>query len=379
MKVISQTDTASLPGMPDLNKLLAPFQKANVRRSVFQLINTLVPYIALWVLMVFSLRISYPLTLGLAVIASGFLVRLFIFFHDCGHGSFLPTVKANKVVGFWLGVLVFTPGEQWWHSHAIHHATSGNLDKRGVGDVATLTLDEYYENRWFGRLGYRLFRNPLVMFGLGPAFSFFLMNRLPLPHYGKKETSSVIFTDLALLALAGTISLIIGFKAYLMIQAPIMMIGGTMGIWLFYIQHQFENPYWERNESWNYVASALLGSSYLKLPRILNWFSGSIGFHHIHHLSPRIPNYNLSHAHENIPVIQKWANVVTLKQGLLYTRLKLWDEPLHKMIGFSRARFQAEKKPAKSEKRAPPRPARGSFVRFLTTRLKNETMDLPNE
>ncbi len=330
-----------LPQMPEINRLLAPYQKSNVRHSIFQLLNTLLPYAALWVLMAFSLKISYALTLALAVVASAFLVRIFIFFHDCGHNSFFPSVKANKAVGFWLGVLVFTPGEQWWHSHAIHHATSGNLDKRGTGDVNTLTVDEYYESRWFGRLGYRLFRNPLVMFGLGPAFTFLLMNRLPFPHYGKKEARSVLLTDLAILALGTAISLVIGVKGYLMIQIPIMLIGGTAGIWLFYVQHQFEDPYWERSENWNYVASALLGASYLKLPRVLQWFSGNIGFHHVHHLSPRIPNYNLESAHENIPVINDWARVVELNESLRMTRLKLWDESIKKMVGFGKARWMS--------------------------------------
>ncbi len=342
MKSPSSNTTDALPTMGELNKLLGPYQQASTRHSVFQLITTLVPYIALWIMMVFSLRISYALTLLLAVVAAGFMVRLFIFFHDCGHNSFFSSTRANKIVGFWLGVLTFTPSQQWWHSHAIHHATNGNLDKRGVGDVTTLTVDEYYESHLFGRLGYRFFRNPLVMFGLGPIFSFILMNRLPFPFYGKKETTSVILTDLAMLLVGTLISLVIGFKAYLMIQIPIMLVGGTAGIWLFYVQHQFEDPYWERSGNWNYVAAALLGSSFLKLPWLLNWFSGSIGYHHVHHLSPRIPNYRLSKAHDGIPLIQKWTKVVTLKQGLQYTRLKLWDEPVRQMVGFVKSRHRQE-------------------------------------
>jgi acyl-lipid omega-6 desaturase (Delta-12 desaturase) len=329
----------SLPKMAELNGLLAPYQKSSTRHSILQLVTTLVPYVFLWVLMAFSLRVSYALTLALAVVAAAFLVRIFIFFHDCGHNSFFPSVKANKTVGFWLGVLLFTPGEQWWHSHAIHHATSGNLDKRGTGDVTTLTTDEYYQSRWFGRLGYRFFRNPLVMFGLGPFFSFLIMNRLATPKYGQRETRSVVLANLAILGLATTISLVIGVKGYLMIQVPVMMMAGAAGIWLFYVQHQFENPYWEHTEKWDYVASALLGASYLKLPGLLNWISGSIGYHHIHHLSPRIPNYNLARAHENTPLIQKWTRVISLQDGLRYTRLKLWDEPLHRLVGFGESQF----------------------------------------
>jgi omega-6 fatty acid desaturase (delta-12 desaturase) len=191
-----------LPTMAELNRILKPYQKSDTRHSVLQLANTLIPYFGLWYLMVRSLEVSYALTLALAVVAALFLVRVFIFFHDCGHNSFFPTIKANKLVGFWLGVLTFTPGEHWWHSHAIHHATSGNLDKRGTGDVTTLTQEEYLEAKWSRRAGYAFFRNPLVMFGLGPLYMFLLMQRLPVPNYGKKQTMSVVWTNLAILAIA---------------------------------------------------------------------------------------------------------------------------------------------------------------------------------
>lgn len=329
-----RTLPADFPKMSELNKALAPYQKSSVRHSIWQLINTLVPYIIMWVLMYFSLRISYALTLLLAVVASGLMMRLFIFFHDCGHNSFFPTVKANKFVGFLLGILVFTPGEQWWHSHAIHHATSGNLDKRGTGDVTTLTVDEYHSYHLMGRLGYRFFRNPLVMFGLGPIYMFLIEHRLPLPRYGKRETLSVLWTNLGIAAVAIAISLVIGFKAYVMLQLPILLMGGSAGIWMFYVQHQFEDPYWERSENWDYVASALLGASYYQLPKVLQWFTGNIGFHHVHHLSPRIPNYNLEPAHENIPAIKKWARVIRFGQDVRTTRLKLWDETVKRMVGF---------------------------------------------
>lgn len=323
-----------LPSMAELNKLLAPYQKADTRHSLIQLANTLIPYFALWYLMIRSIEISYALTLGLAVIAALFLVRVFIFFHDCGHNSFFPSTKLNKQVGFWLGVLVFTPGEQWWHSHAIHHATSGNLDKRGTGDVQTLTLEEYLEAKWSSRLGYAFFRNPFVMFGLGPIFMFILMHRFPIPRYGKKETMSVIWANLAIAAIATVMSLLVGFKTYVMIQLPIMWIAGAFGIWLFYIQHQFEETYWERDPEWNYVASALPGASFYKLPGLLQWFSGNIGYHHIHHLSPRIPNYRLDQAHDNSPLIQKWARQIDFGEGWRALRLRVWDEPIRRMRGF---------------------------------------------
>ena len=305
-----------------LNPVLAPYQKSTYRRGIWQLINTLVPYAVLWYLMYRSLAISYWLTLGLSVIAAGFMVRIFIFFHDCGHNSFFPSTKVNKRAGFWLGVLTFTASEHWWHSHAIHHATSGNLDKRGTGDVTTLTLEEFYDQTWLKKLGYRFFRNPLVMFILGPTFMFFIMHRLPLPNYGRKYTINVYLANLAILAMAVSLSLLMGWQAYLMIQMPVMMIGGTAGIWLFYIQHQFEDTYWDRNENWNYVASALLGASFYKLPKILEWFSGNIGYHHIHHLSPRIPNYNLATCQKQSPVLQKWTRVVTIPESIRAVRLK---------------------------------------------------------
>jgi omega-6 fatty acid desaturase (delta-12 desaturase) len=331
---LNPTSEERLPTMAELNPILAPYQKADVRKAVWQIANSLGPYLLLWAAMIYSLRVSYWLTLGLSVAAAGFLVRIFIIFHDCGHNSFLPSTKANKIVGFWAGVLVFTPGEQWWHSHAIHHATSGNLEKRGNGDVTTLTLEEFYESTWLNRLGYRFFRNPLIMFLLGPIFMFLIMHRLPLPRYGKKETASVMWANLAILGIATALSLLIGVKAYLAIQLPVIILAGMGGIWLFYVQHQFENVYWEHSERWNYVASALQGASFLRLPRLLQWFSGNIGFHHIHHLSPRIPNYNLEACHSGSPLIQKWTSVLTVGDAMRATALKVWDETVRKMVGF---------------------------------------------
>jgi acyl-lipid omega-6 desaturase (Delta-12 desaturase) len=325
-----------LPSMADINRMLAPYQKADTRHSILQLANTLVPYVVLWVLMVISFNYSYWLTLLLAIPASLFMVRIFIFFHDCGHNSFFPSKKWNKLVGFWLGVLVFTPGEHWWHSHAIHHATSGNLDKRGTGDVETLTQDEYLQAKWSKRFGYRFFRNPLVMFGLGPIFMFLIMHRLAVPSYGKKEDRSVLLTNIAILAVAGVISYFIGFYHYLLIQLPLIWMGGGIGIWLFYVQHQFEETYWERDPDWNYVASALLGASFYKLPSVFQWFSGNIGYHHIHHLSPRIPNYLLEKAHNNSPLIQRWARKIEWGAGWKTTRLKAWHELEKKMADFPR-------------------------------------------
>lgn len=334
---MSQTYPSDLPSMADFNRELAPFQNATTRRSLLQLVGTLIPYFALWGLMIYSLRFSYALTLALAVAAGGLLVRIFIFFHDCGHNSFFPSTRWNKNVGFWLGVLVFTPSEHWWHSHAIHHKTSGNLDKRGVGDVTMLTLTEYQQSSWLKKLGYRLFRHPLVMFGLGPFYMFILSHRVPYPVHGKKETRSVWLANLAILAVAVGMSLLIGWREYLMIQLPVILIGAMAGIWMFYVQHQFQGGYWARSGDWNYASSAMLGASFYKLPRLLDWFSGSIGYHHIHHLSPRIPNYNLRAAQQASPLVQKYERVITLGDSLKTPGLKLWDEANQCMVGFPRA------------------------------------------
>jgi acyl-lipid omega-6 desaturase (Delta-12 desaturase) len=350
---VNTNEQKALPSMAELNKILTPYQKADMRKSIIQLVNTLVPYFILWYLMIRSLEVSYLLTLVLAVFAALFLVRVFIFFHDCGHNSFFPSKKANKIAGFLFGVLTFTPGEHWWHSHAIHHATSGNLDKRGTGDVKTLTQEEYLEARWSKRLGYRFFRNPLVMFGIGPLFMFLIMHRLDIPHYGKKQTMSVVWTNLALLGVATVMSLLIGVQNYLMIQIPVIWMAGAFGIWLFYVQHQFEETYWERDPEWNYVASALLGASFYRLPGLLQWFSGNIGYHHIHHLSPRIPNYQLDKAHESSPLIQGFTKQINFGYGWRMIRLKVWDEPIHKMTGFPKRKDEKYYSQAKTRTRTP--------------------------
>ena len=318
--------------------MLSHYQGGDDRYSMLQMTSTLFLYIVLWVLMVLSLQVSYLLTLALSIIAASFLVRIFIFFHDCGHNSFFSSIKANRIAGFFLGVLVFTPSLQWWHSHAIHHASSGNLDKRGIGDVDTMTVSEFRNSTSFKRAWYCFFRHPFTLLVLGPFFSFIIIQRLPLPHFGKKENLNVLWTNLAILALAAGISLVIGFKAYLMIQIPVMVLAGAAGIWLFYVQHQFAGVYWARKKDWNYVSSALLGASYYNLPGVLQYISGSIGFHQIHHLSPRIPNYKLAAAYRNNPVIQQWTQSIGLGESLQFINLKLWDEDNRRLIGFNNLR-----------------------------------------
>jgi len=314
-------------------KLVAPYAHSDLRRSLGQLANSLLPYLALWGLMIWSLRISYLLTLALVIPAAGFLVRLFIIFHDCGHGSFFKSNTVNRWVGFFLGVLVFTPSENWWHDHAIHHATAGNLDKRGVGDITTLTVEEYAQGSKWKRLTYGLFRHPLIMFIFGPILVFIIMNRVPSRGAGKRERRSVVLANLTLLAIFLIASVTIGWKAYLMIQLPVMWLAGSIGLWLFYIQHQFEDVYWVRNDQWDFTHAALDGASFYKLPKVIQWFSGNIGYHHIHHLMPRIPNYFLEKCYEDNPDLQ-CPTTFSLRSSLKALSLRLWDEQDHRMVGF---------------------------------------------
>jgi omega-6 fatty acid desaturase (delta-12 desaturase) len=314
---------------------LAPYVKASTKKAIIQILNSVIPYFALWGLMIWSLQTSYWVTLGLAIVAALFLVRIFILFHDCGHNSLFPSKKANQIVGFFLGVIVFTPSEQWWHSHAIHHASSGNLDKRGIGDVMTLTVDEYQSKSKIGKLGYRLLRNPLVMFILGPIYMFLISHRLGLPKFGKRETKFQIYHNLALLAIILLMVALIGWKGFLIIQLPVIWIAGIVGIWLFFLQHQFEGVYWAESADWNFVSSALKGASYYELPKLMQWFSGNIGFHHIHHLSPKVPNYYLEACYKNGEVFQTNIKKISFWEGFKSIGLNLIDQKNNLLIRFS--------------------------------------------
>jgi omega-6 fatty acid desaturase (delta-12 desaturase) len=313
------------------------FARSDTKRSIWQIVNTLVPYVALWVLMVLSLDISYWLTLLLAIPAAGFLVRLFIQFHDAGHGSLFKSPKANEVWGIITGILTFTPFHHWRHEHAVHHASAGDLDRRGVGDVMTLTVEEWLALPPLKRLGYRLYRHPVIMFGLGPLYMFLIAHRFAGRNPSKAARRSVIGTNLAIVALGALISVVIGFKAYLLIQLPLVWLGGIAGVWLFYVQHQFEGVYWEKHENWDYVTAALKGSSYYKLPGILKWFTGNIGIHHVHHLNPRIPNYRLQACHDAVPSLQ--IEPITLLSSLKCLKFRLYDEVNRRLVGFREAKL----------------------------------------
>ncbi len=316
---------------------VAGHQNSVLGRSLWQFASTLTGYVALWVLMILSLRTSYWLTLALACVAAGFMVRIFIIFHDAGHGSYFASRRANDIVGFITGVLTFTPYLQWRRMHALHHATSGDLDRRGPGDVWTMTVEEYLGASRWKRLRYRMVRNPFILFVIGPLYVFLFEYRFPWKASGEKERRGMHLTNLALAAIMLVMSLTIGFKAYLLIQLPVHMIAGAVGMWLFYVQHQFEDVYWERQEEWDFTRAALAGSSFYRLPKVLQWFTGNIGFHHIHHLSPAIPNYNLERCHNASPIFQE-VKPVTLWSGMKALTFRLWDERQGKLVGFGRLR-----------------------------------------
>ena len=314
-------------------QVVAKYQHPDLRRSVWQMVNTLIPYCLLWYMMYRSLEVSYWMTLALAVPTAGFMVRIFIIFHDCGHGAFFKSQRANNFWGFVTGVLTLTPYYGWRHEHATHHATAGDLDRRGVGDIKTLTVKEYLALPPLKRLKYRLYRNPLVMFIFGPLFVFVIQQRFVPRGSRKRERYSVYWTNLALGGIAAVMSLTIGLNAFVLVQLPIIMISSGTGIWLFYVQHQYEGVYWERHDNWSYLAVAIQGSSFYKLPKVLQWFTGNIGFHHVHHLSPRIPNYYLERCHNADPIFQE-VKAITFWPSLKSLSFRLWDEDRHQLVGF---------------------------------------------
>ena len=304
-------------------------------KSSWQLLNTLGPYGVLWALMILTLRWGYPywITLALAVVAAGILVRVFILFHDCCHGSFFTSRRANTILGYVTGVLTFTPFEDWRRVHNRHHATAGDLDRRGAGDIWTMTTDEYLSAPLRKRLAYRFYRNPFILLGPGALLLFLFLQRFPNKGAGIRERRSVAYTNFAILIVVGMATWTIGLPAYLLIQLPIIVIAGSVGLWLFYIQHQFENAYWVRHDSWDPMRVALEGSSYFKLPRILQWFTGNIGLHHIHHVRPGIPNYNLQRCQDAVPAFQA-VQPVTLKRSFRSLRLSLCDVKKQKLVSF---------------------------------------------
>ena len=293
-------------------------------RSAWQIANSVIPFFVGWYLMYKSLAVGYWLTLLLAVPTAGFMVRMFIIFHDCCHGSFFKSIKANDRLGLVLGVLVLTPFYQWKHSHAIHHATAGDLDRRGTGDVYTMTVEEYLAAPWYRKLGYRIMRSPFILFTVGAVIVFALTHRFWEKNAGRRERSSVVWTNIAIAAVVGWLVIEIGWAAFLLVELPILLIACGAGVWLFYVQHNFDTTYWVRHENWDFFKAGMSGSSFYKLPKVLQWFTGNIGFHHIHHLSPKIPNYKLEACHNENPDFQ--VEPLTIRRSLKSLMYRLWDE-----------------------------------------------------
>ncbi|MBK9129642.1 MAG: fatty acid desaturase [Phycisphaerales bacterium] len=317
--------------------IVANYQQPHAGRATWQLVTTLGSYLAVWFLIYLTLDVSWWLTVPLALLAGGLLVRVFIIFHDCGHGSFFASRFANDFWGCVTGLLTFTPYYHWRGEHAIHHGATGDLERRGVGDIWTMTVQEYIESSRWKRFSYRLARNPFVLFVLAPVVLFLIVQRFPRKGATKVERHSVWWMNFAALVFVATMSLVFGLVPFILLQLFVMMVAGSAGVWLFYLQHQFEDVYWERSENWDYAAAALQGSSFFKLPRILQWFSGNIGFHHIHHLSPRIPNYNLERCHHSDPMFQE-VKPMTLFGSIKSLGLRLWDESSKKLVGWRHVR-----------------------------------------
>ena len=312
---------------------VAKHQAASPWRARWQVINSFVPYALLWFAMDRVLAVSYWLMLPLAILAAGFLARIFIIFHDCGHASFFKSKRANSVMGAIAGLVNLTPFRHWRWQHALHHGTAGDLDRRGSGDIWTLTVQEYLQSTPWRRLTYRLARNPIVLFVLAPLYVFVIHHRFAASDAPDRERRSVWRTNWALLGITLVMNAVIGLKAFLMIQLTVSAFAGAVGLWLFYVQHQFEGAYWARSADWNYTAAALKGSSFYELPRILQWFTGNIGFHHIHHLNPRIPNYYLQRCHDSDPFFRT-IKPVTLFGSFKSLTFRLWDEQRNAFVGF---------------------------------------------
>ena len=342
----SQSPPGSSP--PAWRESVAAYERPSWGRGALDLATSIVPAVALVALMYLTLgEVPYWATLALAITTGGFLLRTFIVFHDCGHGSFLPSRRANLWVGRLTALVVFQPFASWRHSHAVHHGTAGDLDRRGTGDIPTLTLEEYLAAPWRARLGYRLFRNPLVMFGLGPMWSLMIGPRIWSRSMRPRQRRSVLVTNLALAVLIGATCWLVGWQAWLLVQLPAALLAGMAGVWLFYVQHQFEDVYWESGESWGYADAALRGSSYLRLPRLLRFFTGNIGLHHVHHLSAKVPNYNLQRAHDENPIFHE-VPVLSVRDGLGAVRLKVIDPEAGRMLTWSEVRARRATVPAPS-------------------------------
>ncbi|MED1205569.1 fatty acid desaturase [Heyndrickxia acidicola] len=325
----------------ELREKVKPFEKAIDKRAYKQILNTFLPFLVLWILAYEGLKVSFWLSLPISIINAGFLVRIFIIFHDCTHQSFFKSHKANKILGTICGIFTHFPFEKWKREHSIHHATSGNLDKRGIGDIWMMTVDEFKTASRWTRFAYRLYRNPFVMFVLGPLFLFLIENRFNNKTVKRKERLNTYLINFSLVVIYLILIFTVGWKALICIQVPILFLSGMLGIWLFYVQHQFEDSYFEEQSKWDYVKSAVEGSSFYKLPRILQWLTGNIGYHHVHHLSPRVPNYSLEQAHNSTPPLHH-VTTITLLTSLKCLRFHLFNEKDKSFISFKQFKSMTE-------------------------------------
>lgn len=320
---------------PDWYKSTSQFAQADSRRASWQLATAIIPYLLLLVLMTVTVLQGFPywITLVLGIFAAGLFSRIFIFFHDCTHGSFFSSPRLNRNVGYLCGILTFTAFHDWRRSHAGHHITAGDLDRRGAGDITTMTVEEYNSATLLRRFAYRLYRHPLILLGIGPLYYFLIRNRYPSPGAKKIDYISIITTNLALAVIVVTASITVGFRTYLLVQLPVLLLASTLGVWLFYNQHQFAGVYWSRHDNWDPWRVAMEGASYYKLPRILQWITGNIGFHHVHHMRPGIPNYRLQECYEATPELQT-VKPLTLFESMKSLNLNLYDEELQTMVSF---------------------------------------------
>lgn len=334
-KTLAKANEKNQANRKDLIQALSTYAQPDYRKALVQVSNTFVPYLGLWALMIYTVvqGFSVWITLFLAVLAAGFLVRLFVLFHDCCHGAFFPWRTGNRLFGYVAGILTFTPFEDWQRCHVIHHANSGDLDNRGDGDVWTLTVAEYLSASWLKRIAYRIFRNPLILFSITPLVLFLVVHRFPSPGAKKRENLSVLFTNAAIVGLILIMSLTLGFYNYLLIQFPVILVAASIGTWLFYVQHQYEDAYWARTPDWDLTRSGLEGSSYYQLPTVLQWMVANIGLHHIHHVRANIPNYNLQRCYNEVPALQS-VTPLTMQKSFQSLWLNLWDEEGQKLVSF---------------------------------------------
>jgi omega-6 fatty acid desaturase (delta-12 desaturase) len=330
--------TANLPTPAEWSRLLAPFQKPDNRKALWQVLTSHGAYLAIWALMIYAWSVAWWLALPLAVIAGGLLIRVFIIFHDCGHGSFSSSRRLNALLGYVSGVLTFTPYRHWSGEHERHHRSSGDLDRRGVGDIWIMTVREYRQATPRQRWLYRLSRNPIVLFGLAPLPVFLFYQRFATGNCPAEDRRAVWWTNLGIVLVAAAMIWAFGWLPYLVLQGMATAVSGAAGLWLFYVQHQYEDAYWRRNTEWDYTQAALAGCSYYRLPRVLQWFTGNIGFHHVHHLNPRVPNYRLEDCHRQLAIFGS-VPVLTLRKSLRSARLALWDEASQRLISFREQRL----------------------------------------